>query len=198
MCGPCQASEEMNVLLNGVCEGFPVFRYPPRQYSPAKDNEPYWHNHQADRDQDRAAKTLDKTGERETCVSRRPRCEALVLCERPAVPSDQLQSAMLALRGPIARLPRCQPLQVASSILMRLAGPQAAQLSHVVRRQTSTDLATQRASPSLLLLGMGQAGHADSTPRLTSPFKTRFMSLRGVAVLSMGQSNLSQATIRLL
>jgi hypothetical protein len=109
---------------------------------------------EADRDQDRAAKTLDKTGERETCVSRRPRCEALVLCERPAVPSDQLQSAMLALRGPIARLPRCQPLQVAGSILMRLAGPQAAQLSHVVRRQTSTDLATQRASPSLLLLGM--------------------------------------------
>ncbi len=89
MCGRCQASGGMNVLLNAVCNGLLVFRYPSRQYSPAKDDEPCWHNHLADRDQDRAAKTLDKTGEKEACVSRRPRCEAIVLCEQPAVPSGQ-------------------------------------------------------------------------------------------------------------
>ena len=127
MYGRCQASGRMNVLLNAVCNGLLVFRYPSRQYSPAKDDEPCWHNHLADRDQDRAAKTLDKTGEKEACVSRRPRCEAIVLCKQPAVPSGQPSSAMLALRGPIARftkvsvqgggLGRRQPPQ-------RLAGPQ--------------------------------------------------------------------------
>lgn len=89
MYGRCQASGRMNVRLNAVCNGLLVFRYPSRQYSPAKGDEPFRHNHLADRDQDRAAKTLDKTGEKDACVSRRPRCEAIVLCEQPAVPSGQ-------------------------------------------------------------------------------------------------------------